>query len=77
MLQTVRLTVASGDFVVAGRIPFYPAGHPEVLIWGERIFKFAHNTPQGDDQLPVLTYREVFTSALVDCDPIGSGDPLG
>lgn len=74
MFQAVRLITGSGDFVVTGQIPLFNT-YPGVLIWGARIFSFDGET-ERDSAPPLLTYREIFTTSLVQYDQ-GLTDPLG
>jgi hypothetical protein len=50
--------VDSERFVVGGEIPPFDK-HPDVLLWGTRIFRFSHAEPDH------LVYVEAFTYALI------------
>lgn len=71
MFQAVRLITGSGEFVMAGQIPLFNT-YPGVVLWGTRIFGFDGET-ERDNVPPLLTYREIFTTALVHET---TGDPL-
>lgn len=55
----IRLETANGDYVITGIIPPFQT-LPEVVIWGERVFRLA-----SDDGEATPVYREVFFVAVV------------
>jgi hypothetical protein len=59
----VKLFTADGGFVVEGEIPPFQT-EPDVLIWGERVFKFGGMVQDGA-RLLHLNYIECFSVALV------------
>lgn len=59
---TVKLYAQAGGFVVEGEIPRFN-DPPEILIWGERFFRYSCIVfENGVDH---LVYTEAFTVALV------------
>lgn len=58
-MRRVDLLNRAGDFVVSVKLPPYQTA-PDVLIWGERVFKGPEHIPG----LPCSSYREVFAVAI-------------
>ena len=62
---TVRLETQDGrDVGIVGKIPPFN----EMLLWGERVFKYERTIQPGGaiDPDGVMIYRECFTVALVE-----------
>lgn len=64
-MHEVRLETGDGSYVTTGIMPPFQIW-PEVVIWGERVFKM-HKAPVNFE--PEAVYREVFYVSIVQTKP--------